>query len=106
MAIPSVQRFGTGYIQGAELAAKEDKLTDVEVKYYYAGAFQSTPAATATATSWYSTGTEAIFACGGKVYQSVDEACKKLKQIKNGLVLMSTKLQKILKEYLLLQQKI
>lgn len=77
MAIPSVQRFGTGYIQGAELAAKEDKLTDVEVKYYYAGAFQSTPAATATATSWYSTGTEAIFACGGKVYQSVDEACKK-----------------------------
>lgn len=76
MAVPAVQRFGSGYIQGAEQAAKEMKLTDAELQYYYAGAFQKTDDATAKAKGWYAAGTEVIFACGGKVYQSVQEACE------------------------------
>lgn len=76
MAVPAVQRYGSGYIQGAEQAAKEMKLTGAELQYYYAGAFQKTDEATATAKGWYAAGTEVIFACGGKVYQSVQEACE------------------------------
>lgn len=76
MAVPAVQRFGSGYIQGAEQAAKEMKLTDAELQYYYAGAFQKTDDATAKAKGWYAAGTEVVFACGGKVYQSVQEACE------------------------------
>ena len=76
MAVPAVQRYGSGYIQGAEQAAKEMKLTGAELQYYYAGAFQKTDEATATAKGWYAAGTEVVFACGGKVYQSVQEACE------------------------------
>lgn len=76
MAVPAVQRYGSGYIQGAEQAAKEMKLTGAELQYYYASAFQKTDEATATAKGWYAAGTEVIFACGGKVYQSVQEACE------------------------------
>ncbi len=76
MAVPAVQRFGSGYIQGAEQAAKEMKLTGAELQYYYAGAFQKTDEATATAKGWYAAGTEVVFACGGKVYQSVQDACE------------------------------
>ncbi len=73
MAVPAVQRYGYGYVQGAEKAAAELGLADGSVKmdYYYAGAFASTTEATEFATSWYNNGTETIFACGGAVYNSV-----------------------------------
>ena len=73
MAVPAVQRYGYGYVQGAEKAATELGLADGSVKmdYYYAGAFASTTEATEFATSWYNNGTETIFACGGAVYNSV-----------------------------------
>lgn len=73
MAVPAVQRYGYGYVQGAEKAATELGLPDGSVKmdYYYAGAFASTTEATEFATSWYNNGTETIFACGGAVYNSV-----------------------------------
>ena len=73
MAVPAVQRYGYGYVQGAEKAATELGLADGSVKmdYYYAGAFTSTTEATEFATSWYNNGTETIFACGGAVYNSV-----------------------------------
>lgn len=73
MAVPAVQRFGSGFVQGIDEAAKE---LDVQtsVNYYYAGEFAATDAATANAKSWYAEGTETIFACGGKVYQSVQTA--------------------------------
>lgn len=73
MAVPAVQRYGYGYVQGAEKAATELGLADGAVKmdYYYAGKFASTTEATEFATSWYNNGTETIFACGGAVYNSV-----------------------------------
>ncbi|MCI5745802.1 MAG: BMP family ABC transporter substrate-binding protein [Erysipelotrichaceae bacterium] len=75
MAVPAVMRFGSGFVQGASAAA-DAKEVDVQLKYYYAGQFQATAEATANCTSWYTAGTEVVFACGGKVYQSVVEGAK------------------------------
>lgn len=76
MAVPAVVRFGYGFVQGAEYAAKEMKISDIEVKYNYTGGFDATPEAQATAASWYQSGTEVIFGCGGAVGNSVMAAAK------------------------------
>ena len=49
---------------------------DVTVNYTYTGAFEATPEAQSTATGWYTTGTEVIFACGGAVGNSVMAAAE------------------------------
>ncbi len=75
MAVPAVQRFGSGFVQGADLAAQLTQV-DVSINYYYAGQFQATDDATAKMKSWYTSGMDSVFACGGKVYQSVVEGIK------------------------------
>ncbi len=75
MALPAVQRFGSGYVQGIEAASKELGIKTT-CKYYYAGAFQATDEATSNMKSWYTAGIDTVFACGGKVYQSVTEGIK------------------------------
>lgn len=75
MALPSVIRYGYGFLQGAEYAANELGV-DVDVNYTYTGAFDATPEAQSTATGWYTTGTEVIFACGGAVGNSVMAAAE------------------------------
>ena len=74
MAVPAVQRYGSGFVQGADAASKEMGI-NTTLKYYYAGAFAATDGATATMKSWYTEGTETVFACGGKVFQSVVAGC-------------------------------
>lgn len=76
MAVPSVQRFGSGYVQGINAAAVELN-TEVNVNYYYAGAFEATPEATTKMESWYTAGMDTVFACGGKVYQAVMNSVSK-----------------------------
>lgn len=73
MAVPAVVRYGSGYVQGAEYAATQLGLEDesIEMHYFYAGQFAATPRATELCTTWYNSGTEVIFGCGGAVYQSV-----------------------------------
>jgi len=71
MAVPAVVRFGYGFVQGAEYAAVEMGLDAVEIKYHYTGDFSATPKNQTTAATWYADGTEVIFACGGKVGNSV-----------------------------------
>lgn len=75
MAVPAVQRFGSGFVQGAEQAATELNVTGT-LTYYYAGAFAATDEATTLMKQLYANGTEVVFASGGKVYLSVDEAAK------------------------------
>lgn len=75
MAVPAVQRFGSGFVQGAEQAATELNVTG-SLTYYYAGAFAATDEATTLMKQLYANGTEVVFASGGKVYLSVDEAAK------------------------------
>lgn len=76
MAVPAVVRFGYGFVQGAEDAAKELGLTSIDVKYHYTGGFDATPEVQTLATSWYAEGTEVIFACGGAVGFSVMSAAE------------------------------
>ena len=73
MAVPAVVRYGSGYVQGADYAAKEMGLEDnsIQMQYFYAGEFAATERATELCTTWYNAGTEVIFGCGGAVYQSV-----------------------------------
>ena len=75
MALPAVIRYGYGYLAGADYAANELGV-DVTVNYTYTGAFEATPEAQSTATGWYTTGTEVIFACGGAVGNSVMAAAE------------------------------
>ena len=78
MAVPAVVRFGHGFIQGADYAAKELGLAkdSVQIKYNYTGSFDATPEAQSKAASWYKDGTEVIFACGGAVGNSVMKAAE------------------------------
>ncbi len=76
MAVPAVVRFGYGFVQGADYAAKELGLTDVSVNYNYTGGFAATPEAQAMASSWYNDGVQVIFACGGAVGNSVMAAAE------------------------------
>ena len=73
MAVPAVQRFGHGFVQGAAAAAKELGLAEgaVTIDYLYTGDFKASPEVQAAAATMYNAGVEVIFACGGAVGQSV-----------------------------------
>ena len=72
---PACQRFGYGFVQGAEAAAAV-KGVKVEVNYswMYGASFSASPELQTMATGWYQNGTEVIFACGGSMFQSVASA--------------------------------
>lgn len=78
MAVPAVIRYGHGYVAGANDAAKvlyeADSSYTLSVKYGYTGGFVANDTVYSNANSWYSSGVETIFACGGKLYQSVTKA--------------------------------
>ena len=78
MAVPTVARFGYGFIQGIEYAAGELGLGPgaVTVNYHYTGDFAATPETQALAASWYNAGTEVVFAAGGAVGNSVIAAAE------------------------------
>lgn len=73
MAVPAVQAYGYGYLQGAEAAAKELGLADgaISAIYHYTGDFAETDTNKAMAKTMYQEGTQVIFACGGSVGKSV-----------------------------------
>ena len=79
MEVPAVVRFGYGFVQGVNDAAKELGI-NVELNYVYGGAFSGDPDITARMDTWYQNGTEIVFACGGGIYTSAGEAAVK----KNG----------------------
>ena len=70
-------RFGYGYVQGVDAAAKELGIT-VDMKYAYGNQFFGDADITAVMDTWYSNGTEIVFACGGGIYTSAAEAAKKV----------------------------
>jgi basic membrane protein A len=77
MAVPAVQRYGHGYVQGVDTAAKELGI-NVELNYIYGGQFFGDADITAVMDTWYANGTEIVFACGGGIYTSAAEAAKKV----------------------------
>ena len=66
--------FTVGFIQGADAAAKELGVKDITIKYGYGNQFFGDAGITSTISSWYRSGTEVVFACGGAIYTSVAEA--------------------------------
>ncbi len=77
MAVPAVVRFGFGYVQGVDAAAKELGIT-VDLKYAYGNQFVGDADITAAMDTWYQGGTEIVFACGGGIYTSAAEAAAKV----------------------------
>ncbi len=77
MAVPAVQRYGHGFVQGADAAAGEGGVEGVEIKYVYGGQFFGDADITAAMDTWYGAGTEVVFACGGGIYTSAAEAAAK-----------------------------
>ena len=85
MAVPAVIRFGLGYVQGIDEAAKELGV-DCDVMYNYTGQFAATPEAQSMAAAWYSAGTQVIFGCGGAVGNSVMSAAEGKNQTEGSFV--------------------
>ena len=78
MAVPAVVRYGYGFVQGADAAAVDLGLTDVEIKYVYGNQFYGDADITAYMDTWYANGTEVVFACGGGIFTSAGEAAAKV----------------------------
>lgn len=78
VAVPAVLRYGYGFVAGADYAAVELGLKkgDVNIRYNYAGTFEASPEVLSLASSWYQSGTEVIFACGGMLGNSVMKAAE------------------------------
>ena len=76
MAVPAVIRYGYGFVQGADAAAQEMG-ANIHINYWYGGAFSGDANITAKMESWYSGGTQVVFACGGGIYTSAVEAAVK-----------------------------
>ena len=78
MAVPAVQRFGYGFVQGVDAAAGELGV-DATVEYVYGNQFFGDPDITAYADNWYQNlGVQAVFACGGGIFTSAGEAAAKV----------------------------
>ena len=69
---PACCRFGYGFAQGANAAAKEMGIS-VELKYswQYGASFSASPELQTMMKGWYETGTEIVFACGGSMFSSI-----------------------------------
>ncbi|MBQ2723613.1 MAG: BMP family ABC transporter substrate-binding protein [Clostridia bacterium] len=82
---PACNRFGYGYVQGAEAAAKV-KNVNVEVRYSYqhGETFSASTELQTQISGWYTAGTEVVFACGGSMFSSVVSAAE---ETANGKVI-------------------
>ena len=78
-AVPGVMRYGYGYIQGIDAAAKELGVTDeVTIDYAYGGQFYGSTEITAAMDTWFHNRTDIVFACGGGIFTSAAEAAAKV----------------------------
>ena len=72
---PACERYGYGFVQGADAAAAA-KGVKVEMNYswQYGSTFSASNELQTMATGWYNNGIEAIFCCGGGMFSSVAAA--------------------------------
>ena len=77
---PACNRFGYGFVQGAEAAAKalglEAGAVTVKYSYQHGANFSASAELQAQINGWYSVGTEVVFACGGSMFESVKAAAE------------------------------
>ena len=90
MAVPAVERFGFGYLSGicdaAEELAKATPATQIKVKYGYTGDFGPSESNQTNAKSWYNSGVQAIFSCGGAICKSVETAATSVGEDKAKII--------------------
>jgi len=69
---PAVNKYGYGFLQGANAAAAELGVNvDVNYTFLYGASYSPSSELQTLASGWYENGTEVIFACGGTLCQSV-----------------------------------
>ena len=72
---PACIRYGWGFAQGANDAAKElGKTVDLTYSWEYGASFSASTELQTMVSGWYANGTEIVFACGGSMFQSVAAA--------------------------------
>ena len=72
---PACCRYGYGFVQGADAAAKElNEKVEINYSWQYGASFFASPELQTMAAGWYQAGTEVIFACGGSMFASVAAA--------------------------------
>lgn len=76
VAVPAVVRYGSGFVQGAEYAAKELGIDDVSVKYWYSNSFIQNDEIATKMSGWVTEGTDVIFCAGGGIVFSALKACQ------------------------------
>ena len=79
MAVPAVIRFGYGFVQGADYAAKELGVKNIKIDYTYIGGYEPTPEVQTKASSWFIKGVQVIFAPAGGAGNSVMSAAEQNK---------------------------
>ena len=79
MAEPSVIRFGYGFVQGTDYAAKELGVKNIKIDYTYIGGYEPTPEVQTKASSWFIKGVQVIFAPAGGAGNSVMSAAEQNK---------------------------
>lgn len=75
-SLPSVKRYGYGFVQGAAAAAQELE-EKVEITYKYMETFEPSEDVSKEAAKWYEDGVEVIFACGGGIGSAVMDSAEK-----------------------------
>lgn len=76
---PACNRFGYGFVEGANAAAEAKGLTEkVEVRFSfkYGASFSASADLQTQISGWYAAGTEVVFACGGSMFESVKAAAE------------------------------
>ena len=72
---PACMRYGYGYIQGANDAAKElGKTVNMKFTWAYGASFSPSAELQTLISGWYETGTEVVFSCGGSIFDSITAA--------------------------------
>jgi basic membrane protein A len=75
---PACNRFGYGFVQGAEAAAAALQLeagaVEVKFSFKYGSTFSASNDLQTQIGGWYESGTEVVFACGGSMFESVKAA--------------------------------
>lgn len=75
--IAPVQRYGSGFIQGAEYAAMEME-REITLKYQYTDTFLPSDEVQQKSKEWYEEGVQVIFACNGGAFVSVMQSAEEL----------------------------
>ena len=71
---PACERYAWGYVQGIEAGAAAKGATsklDVKISYKNGASFSASTDLQTQISSWYSSGTQVVFSCGGSMVNSV-----------------------------------